>query len=54
VFRGDPEVVDADVADYFGSNPHAELMKSVSRRIVDRLKDWRFFREFGLFYNCRS
>ena len=54
VFRGHPEVVDADVADYFGSIPHAELMKSVSRRIVDRLKDWRFFREFGLFYNCRS
>ena len=31
-----PEVVDADLADYFGSIPHAELVKSVTRRIVDR------------------
>jgi RNA-directed DNA polymerase len=36
LFRGHPEVVDADLADYFGSIPHAELMKSVTRRIVDR------------------
>ena len=36
LFRGRPEVVDADLADYFGSIPHAELLKSVSRRIVDR------------------
>jgi RNA-directed DNA polymerase len=36
VFRGHPDVVDADLADYFGSIPHAELMKSVTRRIVDR------------------
>jgi group II intron reverse transcriptase/maturase len=36
VFRGHPEVVDADLADYFGSIPHAELLKSVTRRIVDR------------------
>jgi RNA-directed DNA polymerase len=36
LFRGHLEVVDADLADYFGSIPHAELMKSVSRRIVDR------------------
>ena len=36
LFRGHPEVVDADLADYFGSIPHAELLKSVSRRIVDR------------------
>jgi RNA-directed DNA polymerase len=36
LFRGYLEVVDADLADYFGSIPHAELMKSVSRRIVDR------------------
>ena len=34
--RGRPEVVDADLADYFGSIPHAELIKSVTRRIVDR------------------
>jgi RNA-directed DNA polymerase len=36
LFRGHPEVVDADLADYFGSIPHAELMKSVTRRIIDR------------------
>jgi RNA-directed DNA polymerase len=30
------QVVDADLADYFGSIPHAELLKSVARRIVDR------------------
>src|ERR1700730_8292448 len=34
--RGHPEVVDADLADYFGSISHAELLKSVARRIVDR------------------
>jgi RNA-directed DNA polymerase len=34
--RGHPEVVDADLADYFGCIPHAELLKSVARRIVDR------------------
>ena len=36
LFRGHPEVVDANLADYFGSIPHAELLKSVARRIVDR------------------
>jgi RNA-directed DNA polymerase len=36
LFRGHPEVVEADLADYFGSIPHAELIKSVARRIVDR------------------
>src|ERR1039457_6165225 len=36
LFRGHPEVVDADLADYCGSIPHAELLKSVARRIVDR------------------
>src|SRR3974390_1677460 len=36
LFRGHPEVVDADLADYFGSIPHADLLKSVARRIVDR------------------
>jgi hypothetical protein len=35
-FRGHPEIVDADLADYYGSIPHAELLKSVARRIVDR------------------
>jgi RNA-directed DNA polymerase len=36
LYRGHPEVVDADLADYFGSIPHAELLKSVARRVVDR------------------
>ena len=36
LYRGHPEVVDADLADYFGSIPHAELLKSAARRIVDR------------------
>src|SRR5438874_4999323 len=36
VFRGHPDVVDADLADYFGSIPHSDLQKSVARRIVDR------------------
>ena len=36
LFRGHPDVVDADLADYFGTIPHAELIKSVARRIVDR------------------
>ncbi|WP_135213469.1 group II intron reverse transcriptase/maturase [Vitreimonas flagellata] len=36
LFRGHSDVVDADLADYFGSIPHAELMKSVARRVVDR------------------
>src|SRR5258706_9880464 len=34
LFRGHPEVVDADLADYFGSIPHLDLLKSVPRRIV--------------------
>src|SRR6266446_1715478 len=29
-------VVEADLADYFGSIPHTDLLKSVARRIVDR------------------
>ena len=46
VYYGHPEVVDADLADYFGSIPHAELMQSLARRIVDRrvlhlIKMWR-------------
>jgi group II intron reverse transcriptase/maturase len=36
LIHGRPEVVDADLADYFGSIPHAELMRSLARRIVDR------------------
>jgi group II intron reverse transcriptase/maturase len=38
-------VVDADLSDCFGSIPHAELLKSVARRVVDRrvlhlIKQW--------------
>ncbi len=36
MFRGHPDIVDAGLADYFGSIPHADLLKSVARRIVDR------------------
>lgn len=36
MYRGHPEVVDADLADYFGSIPHADLLKSVARRVSDR------------------
>jgi RNA-directed DNA polymerase len=36
LYRGHPDVVDADLADYFGTIPHAELIKSVARRMVDR------------------
>ena len=35
LFRGYSDVVDADLADYFGSIPHDGLMKSVARRVVD-------------------
>jgi RNA-directed DNA polymerase len=33
---GRTQVVDADLSDYFGSIPHAQLMTSVARRVVDR------------------
>jgi group II intron reverse transcriptase/maturase len=36
MYRGHPEVVDADLADYFGSIPHTDLLKSVARRVSDR------------------
>jgi RNA-directed DNA polymerase len=36
LFRGHPDVVDADLADYFGSIPHTDLLTSVARRIVER------------------
>lgn len=43
--RGHRAVVDADLSDYFGSIPHAPLLKSVARWIVDRrvlhlIKQW--------------
>ena len=45
VNTGHTEVVDADLSGYYDSIPHAELMKSVARRISDRhllhlLKMW--------------
>jgi group II intron reverse transcriptase/maturase len=45
VNAGHTEVVDADLSGYFDSIPHAELMKSVARRLSDRhllhlLKQW--------------
>jgi RNA-directed DNA polymerase len=36
LYFGHTDVVDADLADYFGSIPHPELMLSLARRIVDR------------------
>lgn len=33
---GHRQVIEADLADYFGSIPHAELLKSVARRVSDR------------------
>jgi RNA-directed DNA polymerase len=35
LYHGHLDVVDADLADYFGSIPHADLMRSLARRIVD-------------------
>ena len=34
--QGHTQVVDADLAAYFDSIPHAESMKSVARRVLDR------------------
>jgi RNA-directed DNA polymerase len=35
LYEGHLDVVDADLADYFGSIPHSELMRSLARRVVD-------------------
>src|SRR6202158_3158793 len=58
LFRGHREVVDADLADYFGSIPHTELLKSVARRIVDRhvlhlIKMWLVCRGVGTAHRGR-
>ena len=38
--RGYTDVVDADLSKYFETIPHADLLKSVARRIVDRNVLW--------------
>src|SRR5271170_3395347 len=38
--RGYTDVVDADLSKYFDTIPHADLLKSVGRRIVDRHVLW--------------
>jgi hypothetical protein len=38
--RGYTDVVDADLSKYFDTIPHADLLKSVARRIVDRNVLW--------------
>jgi len=48
MFRGHPDIVDADLSDYFGSIPHAELLQSLARRIVDR----RVLRLLKLWLEC--
>ena len=35
LYKGHNEVVDCDLSNYFGEIPHAELMKSLARRISD-------------------
>ena len=36
ICRGYTDVVDADLSGYFDSIPHADLMRSVARRVIDR------------------
>src|SRR6266850_2188830 len=35
IYAGHGEIVDADLSSYFDTLPHAELLKSVARRVVD-------------------
>ena len=36
IYQGYADVVDADLSKYFDTIPHADLLRSVSRRVVDR------------------
>ncbi len=38
--RGYTDIVDADLSKYFDTIPHADLLQSVARRIVDRNVLW--------------
>src|SRR5919107_6447467 len=40
VCRGYTDVVDADLSKYFDTIPHADLLRSVARRVVDRHVLW--------------
>jgi RNA-directed DNA polymerase len=40
ICRGYTDVVDADLSKYFDTIPHADLLKSVARRVVDRHVLW--------------
>src|SRR5512146_704634 len=40
ICRGYTDVLDADLSKYFDTIPHADLLKSVARRIVDRHVLW--------------
>jgi RNA-directed DNA polymerase len=35
IYAGHQEIVDADLSSYYDSIPHAELLRSVARRVVD-------------------
>jgi RNA-directed DNA polymerase len=48
LYRGRPEVVDADLADYFGSTHHTDLLQSAARRIVD----WRVMHLIKMWPEC--
>jgi len=40
ICRGYTDIVDADLSKYFDAIPHAELLKAVARRVVDRHVLW--------------